>query len=211
MALKGRKSLPNRLSLVNSYDFVIRENCRKCKTTMPNCNSSKPMPLITVTGETQWKLEWRPRPSLLPWGCTRASRAAPAGWAAVFGMLSCLLAHLTATASSVLAERWLLFTFAAFRAALCEEQALMKEKQLNSWLLLVSRSKTDSWRARDKRKGAKRGWYCQQVASETRNEWRVQDGEARLVSGRNPVCCMLTSAGRPPDVWLTGVLLHKCP
>lgn len=57
MALKGRKSLPNRLSSVNSYDFVIRENCRKCKTTMPNCDWSKLMPLITVAGETQWKLE----------------------------------------------------------------------------------------------------------------------------------------------------------
>lgn len=51
-ALKGRKSLPNRLSLVNSYDFVIRENCRKCKTAVPNCDSSKLMPLITVAGET---------------------------------------------------------------------------------------------------------------------------------------------------------------
>lgn len=65
-ALKGRKSVPNRLALVNSYDFVIRENCRKCKTTMPNCDLSKLMPLITVAGETQWKLELRCRPSLLP-------------------------------------------------------------------------------------------------------------------------------------------------
>lgn len=66
MALKGRKSLPNRLSLVNSYNFVIRENCRKCKTTVPNCDLSKLMPLITVAGETRGKLEVGPRPSLLP-------------------------------------------------------------------------------------------------------------------------------------------------
>lgn len=68
MALKGRKSLPNRLSSVNSYNFVIRENCRKCKTTVPNCDLSKLMPLITVAGETWGKLELGPRPSLLPWG-----------------------------------------------------------------------------------------------------------------------------------------------
>lgn len=68
MALKGRKSLPNRLSSVNSYNFVIRENCRKCKTTVPNCDLSKLMPLITVAGEMWGKLELGPRPSLLPWG-----------------------------------------------------------------------------------------------------------------------------------------------
>lgn len=68
MALKGRKSLPNRLSSVNSYNFVIRENCRKCKTTVPNCDLSKLMPLITVAGEMWGKLELGPRPSRLPWG-----------------------------------------------------------------------------------------------------------------------------------------------
>lgn len=61
-ALKGRKSLPNRFSLVNSYDFVIRENCTNCKPNMPNCDSSKLMPLITVSGETQWELEQQPYP-----------------------------------------------------------------------------------------------------------------------------------------------------
>lgn len=64
-ALKGRKSLPNRFSLVNSYDFVIRENCTKCKPTMPNCDSSKLMPLIAVFGETQWEQEQQLRLGLI--------------------------------------------------------------------------------------------------------------------------------------------------
>lgn len=64
-ALKGRKSLPNRFSLVNSYDFIIRENCTKCKPTMPNCDSSKLMPLITVSGETQREQERQLRLSLI--------------------------------------------------------------------------------------------------------------------------------------------------
>lgn len=65
VALKGRKSLPNRFSLVNSYDFVISGNCTNCKPNMANCDSSKLMPLITVSGETQWELERQLRLSLV--------------------------------------------------------------------------------------------------------------------------------------------------
>lgn len=149
MALKGRKSLPNRLSSVNSYNFVIRENCRKCKTTVPNCDLSKLMPLITVAGETWGKLELGPRPSLLPWGgLVQATLPQLAR--------QLRLAHVVLPPSamaSLLGKSWLLL---AFRAALCGEQALMKEKRLSSWLLLVSRCTEPSWRARAKR-GEARG------------------------------------------------------
>lgn len=124
VALKGRKSLPNRFSLVNSYDFVIRENCTKCKPTMPNCDSSKLMPLITVARETQWELEQQLRPSL------------------ILGPASTLS---TATTSTLRAEHWLLFTFTLQPF---EEQALMKE---NMCLLLVSCYKKDTWSSRAER------------------------------------------------------------
>lgn len=44
MVWKGMKTL-----LANSYDFVIKENYRKCKTTMSNFDSSRLMSLITVS------------------------------------------------------------------------------------------------------------------------------------------------------------------
>lgn len=148
MALKGRKSLPNRLSSVNSYNFVIRENCRKCKTTVPNCDLSKLMPLITVAGEMWGKLELGPRPSLLPWGWLVQATLPQLGRAAAPGTR-----RPASTMASLLGKSWLLL---AFRAALCGEQALMKEKRLSSWLLLVSRCTEPSWRARAKR-GEARG------------------------------------------------------
>lgn len=135
VALKGRKSLPNRFSLVNSYDFVIRENCTKCKPTMPDCDSSKLMPLITVTGETQQELEQQLRPSL------------------ILGLASCSW-HIVHSHHIRSPWLWLLFTLTLQPF---EEQALMKEKHLNTFLLLVSCGKKDSWSSRAKRDRVERG------------------------------------------------------
>lgn len=90
--------------------------------------------------------------------------------------------------ASLLGKSWLLL---AFRAALCGEQALMKEKRLSSWLLLVSRCTEPSWRARAKRGEARGSWCSQRVARQGRKEWGCKRGETSIWFRReiqSPVC-----------------------
>lgn len=104
---------------------------------MPDCDSSKLMPLITVTGETQQELEQQLRPSLI-------LGLASCGWHIVHSH------HI----SSPWLWLWLLFTLTLQPF---EEKALMKEKHLNTFLLLVSCGKKDSWSSRAKRDEVERG------------------------------------------------------
>lgn len=150
LALKGKKSLPNRFSLVNSYDFVIRENCTKCKPTMPNCDSSKLMPLITVSGETQWELEQQLRLSLI-------LELASSCWCIVHGH------HIHSPCWALASPH---VRIAAYWGAGCDGGKAAKHVPP-----AVSCCKKDSWSSRAKRDGTERGWDRKQAARETRNQW----------------------------------------
>jgi len=171
-ALKERKSVPNRLTLVNSYDFVIRENCRKCKTTMPNCDLSKLMPLITVAGETQWKLELWCRPSLLPQAaCVQAILPQPLSSCVWHVVLVILPVSLATVASSMPA----LASCTHCRAALCGDRMLVKEKQL-SLRLFRSLQLGRELKSQSKETGGKKQ-LMEFAGSCTRKEWAVDHGE----------------------------------
>lgn len=99
-------------------------------------------------------------------------------WLAAAGALS------TATTSTLLAEHWLLLTFALQPI---EEPAVMEEKQLNMSLLLYHAARKTAG-APDQRGMGQRG-----VGTESRQQGKleisgVQDGEARAGFVRNPPC-----------------------